>query len=251
MSLDIIYLENITVSFSGFKALNDVTFFMDKGELRFVIGPNGAGKTTLLDIICRKTKQTSGRVFFDGDREISKETIPEVARLGISRKFQAPSVFSKLSVWQNMELAYPKNREVFSSLAHNLAPHEDEEIAEILQLIGLADRIDHQAATLSHGQKQWLEIGMTLLQKPQLLLVDEPVAGMTAAERIRTGEILTDIAKTCSVLVVEHDMNFVKTFSQKVTVLHEGRVLCEGDFNTVSNDPKVIEVYLGRGREHA
>lgn len=249
MANDIIYLENITVDFNGFKALNNVNFFMDRGELRFVIGPNGAGKTTLLDVICRKVSQQTGRMFFDGDVEIDKMTIPEVARLGISRKFQAPTVFSNLTVGENMELAFPKNREVFSSLLHNLAPHEDEEIAEVLNLIGLEKKKNHQAATLSHGQKQWLEIGLTLLQKPKLLMVDEPVAGMTAHERVLTGELLTKVAQGCSVLVVEHDMNFVKTFSKRVTVLHEGSVLCEGNFERISTDPGVIEVYLGRGRE--
>lgn len=251
MSLDIIYLENVTVEFNGFKALDDVTFFMDRGELRFLIGPNGAGKTTLLDVICRKVSQKSGRIFFDGDTEIDRLAVHEVARLGISRKFQAPSVFSQLTVWENMELAYPKNREVFSSFFHNLAPRETDEITQVLDMVGLFAHRDKPASSLSHGEKQWLEIALTILQKPKLLMVDEPVAGMTAQERIKTGAILRDIARECSVLVVEHDMNFVKAFSNKVTVLHEGRVLCEGDFQAVSHDPTVIEVYLGRGAKDA
>jgi len=247
MSPDILYLEAVTVDFNGFKALNAVNFIMDRGELRFLIGPNGAGKTTLLDVICRKVSPQTGRVVFDGEIELGRRSVHETARLGISRKFQAPSVFANLTVRENMELAYPRNREVFSSLFHKLAPGEDDEIDAVLERVGLFGRANDVAARLSHGQKQWLEIALTLLQRPKLLLVDEPVAGMTGQERVRTGEMLQSIARETSVLVVEHDMHFVKTFSHLVTCLHEGRVLSEGSFDKVSTDPSVVEVYLGRG----
>jgi urea transport system ATP-binding protein len=247
MTKDILYIEAVTVDFNGFKALNSVNLIMDRGELRFLIGPNGAGKTTLLDVICRKIVPQSGRIVFDGEREMGRLPVHKVARLGISRKFQAPSVFSNLTVRENMELAYPRNRDVFSSLFHFLAPGETDEIEHTLERVGLADLGQKLASRLSHGQKQWLEIALTLLQKPKLLLVDEPVAGMTGQERIRTGELLQAIAQETSVLVVEHDMNFVKTFSTTVTCLHEGSVLCEGSFEKVSTDARVMEVYLGRG----
>lgn len=247
MSLDILYLDDVTVNFNGFKALNRVNFIMDRGELRFLIGPNGAGKTTLLDVICRKVVPQSGRIVFDGETETDRLPVHRVSRLGISRKFQAPSIFSNLTVRENMELAYPRNREVFSSLFHRWAQGEADEIDETLTRVGLMSQGSLVASRLSHGQKQWLEIALTLLQKPKLLLVDEPVAGMTGQERVRTGELLQSIARETSVLVVEHDMHFVKTFSTTVTCLHEGRVLCEGSFEKVSTDPTVMEVYLGRG----
>jgi urea transport system ATP-binding protein len=247
MSQDIIFLENVVVDFNGFKALNGVNFFMDRGELRFLIGPNGAGKTTLLDVICRKVKPASGNLFFDSDQKIDRQSIYAVARLGISRKFQSPSIFPELSVWENMELASPRHRTVWSSLFKKETKSEESELEESLEKVGLLDRRTTRAGYLSHGQKQWLEIAMTLAQKPKLLMVDEPVAGMTGLERHKTGELLALIAESISVLVVEHDMDFVRTFSKTVTVLHEGKVLCEGDFKKVSTDPRVVEVYLGRG----
>jgi urea transport system ATP-binding protein len=243
---DIIYLENITVQFGNFKALDKVIFFMAPGELRFLIGPNGAGKTTLLDVICRKVKETDGEIFFE-EKSFSEAAIHKVARLGISRKFQSPSVFPSLTVMENMELAYPRSRSLRNALRFRFAPSELEEIHGILSQVNLEGRADMPAAALSHGQQQWLEIALTLIQKPKLLLVDEPVAGMTRDERTRTGEILRDIAAHCSVLVVEHDMKFVEAFAAKVSVLHEGSILCEGTFQEVSADPRVLAVYLGRG----
>jgi len=243
---DVIYLEDVTVQFGNFKALDNVIFLMRPGELRFLIGPNGAGKTTLLDVICHKVLPTSGRLFFE-EKSYRNLSVHEVARMGISRKFQAPSVFASLTVRENMELAYPKARGLWEALWHRFSKEENDDIQTVLETVGLSNRENWKAAALSHGQKQWLEIALTLIQKPKLLLVDEPVAGMTREERTRTGHILEKIARTTSVLVVEHDMKFVEAFAQKVTVLHEGRILCEGPFAKVANDPRVLEVYLGRG----
>lgn len=245
----IIYVEDATVDFSGFKALNRVSFCVDAGELRFLIGPNGAGKTTLLDVICGKVRPVSGRVIFEDEVDICKLSEFEIARRGISRKFQAPSVFGNLTVFENMELSLPTHREFFSSLFHRMGAEDRERIMTVLDLVGLADRCHERAGALAHGQKQWLELAMTIIQEPRLLLVDEPVAGMTGKERSRTGEILRRIAEERSVLVVEHDMNFVRQFAEKVTVLHEGQILCEGTFDHVKSDPVVIDVYLGRGGE--
>jgi urea transport system ATP-binding protein len=243
---DIIYLENISVLFGDFKALDRVIFFMSVGELRFLIGPNGAGKTTLLDVICRKVKESSGRIFFE-EEDFLHSSIHKVAQMGISRKFQAPSVFPSLTVMENMELAYPRARGLMSALRYRFSPAERDEMRIILERVNLAGRREVLASDLSHGQKQWLELALTLIQKPKLLLVDEPVAGMTREERNRTGEILQDIASHTSVLVVEHDMKFVEAFARKVSVLHEGRIICEGSFADVSRDPRVLSVYLGRG----
>ena len=245
----IIELANVRVEFVGFRALDIASFYVDRGELRFLIGPNGAGKTTLLDVICRKTTPVSGLVLFDGNTELKYLSIARVAQLGLVRKFQAPSVFPQLSVNQNMELAYPRARTVLSGFSFRLKPAERDRIDEVLTLTGLTERRDDPAADLSHGQKQWLELGMTILQAPKLLMVDEPVAGMSEGEREKTGQILTEVAKTCSVLVVEHDMHFVRSFARTVTVLHEGKVLCEGDFETISSNPTVQDVYLGRGKQ--
>jgi urea transport system ATP-binding protein len=252
MAKDVVYLENVTVDFSGFKALNNVSFWVRNGELRFLIGPNGAGKTTLLDVICGRVQPAEGRVFFD-DRAMEIRHIQphRVARSGISRKFQTPSVFGKLTVWENLELSLPKNRAVFESLAHRLDARDREQIETALEQTGLTPLRGTPAERLSHGQKQWLELGMTMVQSPKLLLVDEPVAGMTQDERMRTGRMLAELARERSVLVVEHDMHFVETFSSTVTVLHEGQVLCEGAFAKVSRDPRVLEVYLGRAGEGA
>jgi urea transport system ATP-binding protein len=249
MAGTIIYIQNATVDFSGFKALNSVSFFVDTGELRFLIGPNGAGKTTLLDVICGKVRPVSGRVVFEDDVDICRLREHEIARCGISRKFQAPSVFGNLTVFENLELALTTHRGFFSSLFHKMTAEDEERIYSVLKTVGLDGRSHERAGALAHGQKQWLELGMTIIQEPRLLLVDEPVAGMSGKERSRTGEILLEIARTRSVLVVEHDMNFVRRFAKKVTVLHEGRILCEGSFDHVKNDPVVIDVYLGRGAE--
>jgi urea transport system ATP-binding protein len=248
-SMTIIYMEDVTVDFSGFKALNKVNFFMDKGELRFLIGPNGAGKTTLLDVICGKTKPTDGRVIFKNGVDICGLSEFRIARCGVSRKFQTPTVFENLSVFENMELSLRNRYGILSSFFHSLHKEEEEKIHHVLSATDLYGKRDEKAGALSHGEKQWLEIGMTIMQDPELLLVDEPVAGMTGKERTRTGEMLMDIARDRSVLVVEHDMNFVKRFAKTVTVLHEGRLLCEGTFEKVQNDPVVIDVYLGRGGE--
>lgn len=249
MAGTIIYLEDVTVDFLGFKALNKVNFCVDVGELRFLIGPNGAGKTTLLDVICGKTKPEVGRVIFGEGVDILRLKEHEIARCGISRKFQTPSIFGHLTVLENMELSLRRAKGIFSSFHSTPCQMEQDTIFSILEIVGLEGNAHQKGESLSHGQKQWLEIAMTLLQEPKLLLVDEPVAGMTGRERTRTGGILLEIARDKSVLVVEHDMNFVRQFARKITVLHEGRVLSEGSFEHVKNDPDVISVYLGRGGE--
>ncbi len=243
---EILKIENVVVNFNGFFALKKTNLSVNKGELRFLIGPNGAGKTTLLDVICGKIKTVSGKVFFK-NQDITNKTPYKICRMGISRKFQTPSIFKNLTVFENMELAFPKAREFYSTFFYSFEKKETECIEEILSKVGLINKKNKIAGTLSHGEKQWLEIGMTVIQKPALLLVDEPVAGMTGKERDMTGILLKEIAKECSVIVVEHDMNFVEKFSEKVSVLHEGRVICEGSFSEIKEDPYVIEIYLGRG----
>lgn len=250
MAGTIIYLEDVIVDFNGFKALNRVNFCVDHGELRFLIGPNGAGKTTLLDAICGRVKPASGRVIFGESTDILRMSEHRIARCGISRKFQTPSVFGHLTAFANLELALKRKQGIFSSALDPTTPQDRERILRVLAEIGLKEKAFQKAKFLAHGEKQWLELAMTLIQEPRLLLVDEPVAGLTGKERVRTGEILQEIARERSVLVVEHDMNFVKEFARKVTVLHEGSVLCEGSFAHVQNDPAVIEVYLGRGGEN-
>lgn len=246
---DIIYLEKITVDFDGFKALNNVNFFVNEGDLHFLIGPNGAGKTTLLDVICGKTQPTEGRLFFKQDQNLLNLKPHQISTLGISRKFQAPSIFSDLTVYENLELAGNPAKGFFSSLTTKISGAEKDRIQEVLEKVRLPEERHIRAGDLAHGKKQWLELGMTIVQKPELLLVDEPVAGMTGQERDLTGRILADIAETSTVVVVEHDMKFVKEFSHHVTVLHDGSVLCQGTFDQVSKDPTVIDVYLGRGNE--
>ncbi|MBI1423728.1 MAG: urea ABC transporter ATP-binding protein UrtD [Gammaproteobacteria bacterium] len=241
----ILYVENVTVSFDGFKALNDLTLYIEAGELRCIIGPNGAGKTTMMDVITGKTRPDSGRVFFGQTMDLSRMTEYEIATAGIGRKFQKPTVFPNHTVFQNLELAMRTDKRVWTSLFAKLSGEQRDRIGEVNELIGLADLAEREAAYLSHGQKQWLEIGMLLMQNPLLLLVDEPVAGMTHQEMDKTAELLTGLAGKHSVVVVEHDMDFVRSIASKVTVLHEGHVLAEGDMQTVQNDPKVIEVYLG------
>jgi urea transport system ATP-binding protein len=241
----ILYLENITVSFDGFKALNDLTLYIQTGELRCIIGPNGAGKTTMMDVITGKTRPDEGSAWFGQTIDLLARTEPEIAQAGIGRKFQKPTVFERHTVFQNLELAMPEAKAVWVALFAQLTAAQRERIDEVLEVIHLTERRHELAGTLSHGQKQWLEIGMLLMQDPQLLLVDEPVAGMTPQETERTAELLTSLAGRHSVVVVEHDMDFVRSIARRVTVLHEGRVLAEGNIDQVQSDPKVIEVYLG------
>ena len=246
----IIYLEDVTVSYDGFKALSRLNFYMDRRELRVVIGPNGAGKTTLLDVISGRAKPEHGRVIFGDHTDLLPLRENDIAGLGIGRKFQTPSVFVNLSVWDNVELSLKRaSKGVFATLLERDAGGERERIAATLATVGLADRAARPAGALSHGEKQWLEIGMVIAQDPELLLVDEPVAGMTDEETARTGELLESIAADQSVLVIEHDMELVRQIARKVTVLHQGTVLCEGPVDQVQNDPRVLEVYIGRRRE--
>jgi urea transport system ATP-binding protein len=241
----ILYLEDVTVSFDGFKALNGLTLYIDDGELRCIIGPNGAGKTTMMDVITGKTRADQGSVYFGQLIDLQNLREPEIAEVGIGRKFQKPTVFETLSVFENLELALAADKRVWPTLFAQLDGEQRDRIDEVLRTIGLQAEVKRQAGLLSHGQKQWLEIGMLLVQNPRLLLVDEPVAGMSAQETERTAELLTSLAGRHSVVVVEHDMEFVRSIARKVTVLHEGRVLAEGGMNDIQNDPKVIEVYLG------
>jgi len=241
----ILYLEHLTVSFDGFKALNGLTLYVDPGELRCIIGPNGAGKTTMMDVITGKTRPDEGSAWFGQSIDLLSLSEPEIAQAGIGRKFQKPTVFEFLSVFENLELALADDKSFWRTLVARLTPPQRERIAEVLNVIGLVKEQRVQAGALSHGQKQWLEIGMLLMQQPELLLVDEPVAGMTPQETERTAELLLSLAGKHTVIVVEHDMEFVRSIAAQVTVLHEGRVLAEGDMDRVQNDPQVIEVYLG------
>jgi urea transport system ATP-binding protein len=242
----ILYLDGVSVSFDGFRAINNLSLVLTPGEMRAVIGPNGAGKTTMMDIITGKTRPDQGQVIFGAQTDLTKLDEPAIAALGIGRKFQKPTVFEPLTVWENLLLALAGDRRPRFTLWARETADERERIMEILRIIRLGGEIKRRAGDLSHGQKQWLEIGMLLAQEPQLLLVDEPVAGMTDSETEQTAELLREINKTRSVVVVEHDMAFVRALGVKVTVLHEGSVLSEGSIDHVSEDPKVIEVYLGR-----
>jgi len=245
----ILCVDNISVSFDGFKALNELTLVLDRGELRCLIGPNGAGKTTLMDVITGKTKPDSGTVFLTHDaRDLTQLPEYQIAELGICRKFQRPTVFAGHSVYENLELALQGQKGVWRSLFFKLNADQRRTIEETLELIGLQEHATVRAGQLSHGQKQWLEIGMLLAQNPKVLLVDEPVAGMTHQETERTAELLNSLAGERTVVVVEHDMDFVRSIAKRVTVLHEGSVLAEGDIDSVQNDPRVIEVYLGEPR---
>jgi urea transport system ATP-binding protein len=242
----ILYLEGVTVSFDGFRALDDLSFSIDVGELRCIIGPNGAGKTTMMDVITGKTRPDSGTVFLG--QTIDLTTLPEyeIARLGVGRKFQKPSVFETHSVYENLELAIKSPKGVWDTLFHRRDSAEEDRIENMLKQINLKDRMYHPAGLLSHGQKQWLEIGMLLMQEPQVLLLDEPAAGMSDEETERTAELFLSLEGKHSLIVVEHDMAFVASLARKVTVLHEGSVLMEGSMAAVQNDERVIEVYLGR-----
>ncbi|HKO88014.1 MAG TPA: urea ABC transporter ATP-binding protein UrtD [Burkholderiales bacterium] len=242
----VLYLDDISVSFDGFKALNKLTLTIDAGELRCVIGPNGAGKTTMMDVITGKTRPDSGTAFFGQTIDLTKLSEPQIAHAGIGRKFQKPTVFEHHTVFENLELAMKTDKGVHASLFARLNTEQAHRIAETLDLVHLAESADRLAGSLSHGQKQWLEIGMLLMQEPKLLLLDEPVAGMTDEETDRTAELCLSLAGSHSLVVVEHDMEFVAKIARKVTVLHEGSVLAEGTLDTVQNDPRVIEVYLGR-----
>ena len=241
----ILYIEGLTVSFDGFKALDDLSFYVEENELRVVIGPNGAGKSTLLDVICGKTTPEEGKVLFFEKIDLTKMKEHEIARLGIGRKFQTPSVYEDLTVFENLVISYPKRKTVFNAVFPKLSAQDKEKIEEVLESIGLIDKMHFKAGSLSHGEKQWLEIGMILIQNPKLVLLDEPVAGMSAKEREKTVDLLKKIAPGRSLVVIEHDMEFVKNIAQRVTVLHQGKVLCEGSVQRVHNDPKVQEVYLG------
>jgi len=241
----ILYLEGVGVSFDGFRALNDLTLYLYDGELRCIIGPNGAGKTTMMDVITGKTRPDQGTVFFGQTIDLLQLDEPAIARAGIGRKFQKPSVFEQLNVFENLELAMHTDKRVWPTLFSRLKPAQREGIEETLETIGLTGQRQARAGSLSHGQKQWLEIGMLLMQRPKVLLVDEPVAGMTHQETERTAELLLSLAGKHSVVVVEHDMEFVRSIARTVTVLHEGSVLTEGTMDEVQNHPRVIEVYLG------
>jgi urea transport system ATP-binding protein len=242
----LLYLDSVSVSFDGFKALNELSLSLDTGEMRAVIGPNGAGKTTMMDVITGKTKPDSGRVVFGNDTDLTRLDEPAIARLGIGRKFQRPTVFEPLSVRDNVLLALNGDRSPGFTLWARETDDERARLDEILRTIHLGAECERRAGDLSHGQKQWLEIGMLLAQQPKLLLVDEPVAGMTDAETAATADLLREINRSRTVMVVEHDMAFVRALGVKVTVLDEGSVIAEGSIDQVQNDPRVIEVYLGR-----
>ena len=242
----ILYLEDVSVSFDGFKAINKLSLDIAPGELRCIIGPNGAGKTTMMDIITGKTRPDEGTVFFGSTIDLLRHTEPQIAQLGIGRKFQKPTVFEQLTVFENLELALKTNKGVKSSMFFRLDSLQSDRLAEILFTIHLADSVHRMAGNLSHGQKQWLEIGMLLMQDPKLLLLDEPVAGMTDEETARTAELFLSLKGKHSLMVVEHDMSFIKTISDIVTVLCDGAVLAQGTLDQVQADERVIEVYLGR-----
>ncbi len=242
----ILYLEDVHVSFDGFKAINGLSLDIAPGELRCIIGPNGAGKTTMMDIITGKTRPDSGTVFFGSTIDLLRHNEPQIAQLGIGRKFQKPTVFEQLSVFENLELALKTHKGVAASMRFGLDSAQSDRLAEVLHTIHLADAVTRQAGNLSHGQKQWLEIGMLLMQDPKLLLLDEPVAGMTDDETARTAELFLSLKGKHSLMVVEHDMGFIKTISEIVTVLCDGSVLAQGTLDQVQSDERVIEVYLGR-----
>ena len=242
----VLYLEDITVSFDGFKALNDLSLAIDTGELRCIIGPNGAGKTTMMDVITGKTRPDAGRAFFGQTIDLTRLSESQIAHEGIGRKFQKPTIFERHSAWENLELAMKADKRVRRTLFAKLSGEEKSRIEATLEQIGLTGHAARPAGLLSHGQKQWLEIGMLLMQEPKLLLLDEPVAGMSDEETERTAELFLSLAGKHSLVVVEHDMAFIASIARKVTVLHEGSVLAEGTLATVQADPRVIEVYLGR-----
>jgi urea transport system ATP-binding protein len=241
----ILYVEDLSVSFDGFKAINNLNLYIREGELRCIIGPNGAGKTTLMDIITGKTKPDKGSVFFGQDIDLLQFSEPEIAKIGIGRKFQKPTVFEQHTVFENLELAMAANKRVWYTLTAQLSAEQIDRIDEILLQAGLIELKFVPASMLSHGQKQWLEIAMLVMQEPRLLLVDEPVSGMTHQEMDKTAELLHQLAGKHSVVVVEHDMDFVRSIATDVTVLHQGSVLAEGSMDQVQANPEVVSVYLG------
>ena len=240
----LLYIEDLEVSFDGFKAVNGLNLYIERNELRVIIGPNGAGKTTVLDMICGKTQPTSGSIWFK-DRELVGMPEHQIVRSGVGRKFQTPSIYENLTVFENLEVSYPKDRSVFGSLFFRTTSEVVDCIHQVAEQIFLKECLDLEGAFLSHGQKQWLEIGMLLMQKPDLLMLDEPVAGMSAPEREQTAELLNRIRKDRSIIIIEHDMEFVARIADKVTVLHLGKILTEGSMQQVQQNPSVIEVYLG------
>jgi urea transport system ATP-binding protein len=242
----LLYLDGVSVSFDGFRALNELSMVIEPGEMRAIIGPNGAGKTTMMDVVTGKTRADSGEIYFNGTVDLRRLDEAAIAQLGIGRKFQKPTVFQNLTVIENLDLALAGRRTTGAALFGHETQIDKDRIGELLALIRLTAQRNQKAAYLSHGQKQWLEIGMLLAQEPKLLLVDEPAAGMTDSETEATAVLLRDIARTKSVIVVEHDMTFVRALDVKVTVLNEGSVLSEGTLDHVSADPRVVESYLGR-----
>ena len=240
----VLSVEGLTVSFDGFKAVDDLSFYVEENEIRVIIGPNGAGKTTVLDLICGKTKATTGSIKFRG-QELTRMSEHAIVHTGIGRKFQNPSIYEDLTVFENLEISFPRGHSVFGALVFKRAPDVVASIEEIAETIFLSDVLNQPAGLLSHGQKQWLEIGMLLIQQPELLMLDEPVAGMSVAERKKTAELLKTITQNRSVIVIEHDMQFVEDIANRVTVMHQGKTLSEGTMDRVKNDPNVVEVYLG------
>ncbi|WP_216830827.1 urea ABC transporter ATP-binding protein UrtD [Alkalihalobacterium elongatum] len=242
----ILQCKDITVAFGGFVAINNFSFSLKYNELHFIIGPNGAGKTTFLDVLCGKTKMVKGDIRFKNDEKITNLKEYEIVRKGIGRKFQAPSIFPNLTVLENLELAMKQDKRLLAILRAKKKEQEEKKIYEMLELIGLTKEEDVEAKSLSHGQKQWLEIGMVMMQEPDLLLLDEPIAGMTEEEEHKTGELLLKLKEKCTVVVVEHDMDFVRQYAEKVTVMHGGQLLCDGKMEQVQRNERVMEVYLGR-----
>jgi urea transport system ATP-binding protein len=240
----VLAIEDLTVSFDGFKAVDGLNLYVERNEVRVVIGPNGAGKTTVLDLICGKTQATAGSIQFK-NRELTKMREHEIVQAGVGRKFQTPSIYENLSVFENLEMSFPRGRKVLGALLFKRTTDVMERVEAVAGEIFLEQQLYQQADLLSHGQKQWLEIGMLLMQDPELLMLDEPVAGMSVSEREKTAELLGRISKGRSVVVIEHDMEFVKSIAHKVTVLHQGKILAEGSMESVQANPKVIEVYLG------
>ncbi|MCW5623862.1 MAG: urea ABC transporter ATP-binding protein UrtD [Burkholderiales bacterium] len=240
----VLAVEDLTVSFDGFKAIDNLTLYVDKGELRVIIGPNGAGKTTLLDLICGRTRSSTGSIKFRNE-EMTTLAEHQIVRAGIGRKFQTPSIYENLTVFKNLEVSFPRGRSVFGALRFKCTPDVKERIETVADEIGLLDDLQKEAGLLSHGQKQWLEIGMLLMQEPELLMLDEPIAGMSVRERELTAELLKRICVNRSMIVIEHDMDFVAKIAHKVTVMHQGKILAEGPMERVQADPKVIDVYLG------
>lgn len=243
-SENVLEIENLGVSFDGFKAVDGFNFYLARNHVHVIIGPNGAGKTTVLDLICGKTPATSGSVKFKG-REIRGEREYRIVRAGIGRKFQNPSIYENLTVFENLELSHPTGRGVLGCLMFRRTPDILSQCAAVAATIGLSELIQTEAGVLSHGQKQWLEIGMLLMQNPEIILLDEPVAGMSVRERSATAALIRSISKDRSVIVIEHDMEFVREIADRVTVMHLGKILSEGSMEKVSNDPKVIDVYIG------